>query len=421
LEELIGSRPLFEPYDVLLLATGFVLLITTLGRDLLDRLNFSKTFLYLAVGLVAGPLLLNLGPEDPFNAIEVFERVSEMGVILSLIVLGIRIGRPISWSGWQSTVRLILIVMPATIFAIALTGQWMFGLAVGPAILLGAILAPTDPILAGPLEEQSPEDESEDRFGLSSEAGLNDGFAFPFVYLGLYATVRLPEWPEWIGYWLLQDLLYAAVLALPLGWFLGILCGRLFIARSRAGGVSNKRLDFIPLALLFAVYGLTEVLGGYGFLAAFTTGLGFRRALSEATEILARFANFTDSVDDLFKAVVLIMLGSFLRWGDFAAVGWPLLIFPLIVIFLIRPALTLLATLGGGFSRIDRVYWGWFGVRGIGSIYYMSYAFGQGVEDSVARTIFAITTATILMSSLFHGVSMRPFLHRFAPGLKVEE
>jgi sodium/hydrogen antiporter len=421
LEELIGSRPLFEPYDLLLLATGFVLLVTTLGRDLLDRLNFSKTLLYLAVGLLAGPLVLNYGPEDPFDAIEVLERVSEMGVILSLIVLGIRIGRPISWSGWQSTVRLILIVMPATIFAIGLIGQWMFGLAVGPAILLGAILAPTDPILAGPLEEQSPEDESEERFGLSSEAGLNDGFAFPFVYLGLYATVRLPGWQEWIGSWLLQDVFYACALSLPLGWFLGILCGRLFVARSRAGGVSNKRLDFIPLALLFGVYGLTEVIGGYGFLAAFTTGLGFRRALDGDMDTLTRFANFTDSVDDLFKAVVLIMLGSFLRWGDFVAVGWSLLIFPLIVIFLIRPVLTFLATLGGGFNTIDRAYWGWFGVRGIGSIYYMSYAFGQGVEDEVARTIFAITTATILMSSLFHGFSMRPFLHRIVPGMEVEE
>jgi sodium/hydrogen antiporter len=121
----------------------------------------------------------------------VLERVAELAVIISLIVLGIRIGRPLSWSGWQSTLRLILIVMPATILAAALTGMWLLGLALGPAILLGAILAPTDPILAGPLEEESLEDESEDRFGLSSEAGLNDGFAFPFIYLGLYLT-----WPR---------------------------------------------------------------------------------------------------------------------------------------------------------------------------------------------------------------------------------
>jgi sodium/hydrogen antiporter len=415
------SHPFFEEYDLLLLLLGLVLLLTTLGVALLKRFNLTTTMVYIALGLLAGPLFLDLAPQDPREAIPVLKRVSELAVILSLIVVGIRIGRPLTWDGWRSTTRLILIVMPATIATIALAGHWLFGLAFGPAILLGAVLAPTDPILAGPLEEHSLDDESEDRFGLSSEAGFNDGFAFPFIYLGLYATLSLAEWRSWIGYWVVMDLLYAVVLALPVGWYLGLFCGRWFLERASKGEVSEKRLDFVPLALLLAVYGLVEALGAYGFLAAFTTGLGLRRALDEEHEQLGRLANFTEAVDGLLKAVLLVMLGALLRLEDFLPLGWPLLLFPLLVILLIRPALTYAATARGNFDRSDRIYWSWFGIRGLGSIYYLSYALDNGIEEPLAGTLFAITVATILASALLHGFSLRPFIRRFEGEEDVEE
>jgi sodium/hydrogen antiporter len=401
--------------------TGAALLVTTLAVSLLDRINLSKTFIYLGVGLLAGPLALDLSPEDPLDVLAVLERLAELGVILSLLVVGMRIGRPISWSGWRSTARLVLIVMPATIFLVALAGSWWFGLALGPAILLGAVLAPTDSILAGPLEERSPEDEAEERFGLSSESGLNDGFAFPFVYLGFYLTTQRQEWQDWLAYWLVVDLLYAVAIAPPLGFLLGWATGRSYLRLSAAGTVSNKRRQFVPLALLLAVYGFVEVIGAYGFLAAFTAGLGFRRALQQETEALTYFSDFTDSIDDLVKAAALIMIGALLRWSDFVDVGWGVVLFPLLFILLIRPGLTWLATVGGGFSSVARAYWAWFGIRGIGSIYYLSYALVRGVEGDVARLLFTLTVATILVSSLLHSFSMRPILHRLEPGQVVEE
>jgi sodium/hydrogen antiporter len=411
----------FDAYDLLLVLVGLTLLAITLGAHLMERLNLNSSYLYLLVGVAAGPLLLGLGPDDPLQAIPVLERVAELAVIISLIVLGLRIGRPLSWQGWRSTSRLILLVMPATIAAVAGLAILLFGLALGPAVLLGAILAPTDPILAGPLEEESTEEDPEDRFGLSSEAGLNDGFAFPFVYLGLYLTLRPDEWTAWMGAWLLWDLLFAVGLGLPAGWFLGRACGRLYVRLLRRDHVSHKRRRFVPLALLFAAYGAVEALGGYGFLAAFTAGLGFRRAFQDHPDQLTPFADFTESVDELAKAAVLVLMGALIPWTAIWALRGPLLAFALALLLVLRPGLTLLATLGGGFRGGDRAYWAWFGIRGIGSVYYLSYALRVGPERPELELLLVITLATVLASIFAHGLSVRPYLARFRGVESVEE
>jgi sodium/hydrogen antiporter len=419
---MLDSQPFLASYDLLLFGVGVALLLTTVGFGWLERLNVSKAFVYLAVGLLAGPLLLDLAPDDPLDATPVLERVAELGVIISLVVIGIRIGRPISWSNWQSTVRLILIVMPLTIAAVALSGAWLLGLALGPAILLGAILAPTDPVMAGALEEHSLEDEREDRFGLSTEAGFNDGFAFPFVYLGLYLIIERDDWQGWLAEWVVQDLLWAIAAALPLGWIAGQRCGRWYLSQRRSGAVSHKRRAFIPLALLLAVYGLTEAIGAYGFLSAFTVGLGFRRAFASNIDELEHFTNFNDALDDLIKAVVLIMLGALVRWDDITRLGWPLLAFVLVLLVVIRPGLTLAATAFSSFRTLHRLNWAWFGIRGIGSLYYLTYALNAGIDDNdLARTLLGITFATVLASSLLHGITLRPFLTRFAGEHDVED
>jgi sodium/hydrogen antiporter len=408
-------------YDLLLTFVGLALLLITLGRRLLERLNINSTYIYLFAGLLAGPLLLGLAPEDPLTAAPALERVAEMAVIISLVVLGIRIGRPISWDGWQATARLILIGMPLTIIAVTAAAFWILGLPLGPAVLIGAIMAPTDPILAGPLEEHSPEEDPEDEFGLSSEAGLDDGLAFPFIYLGLYLTLQPGEWQSWGVEWFLVDLAYAVGMALPLGWLAGRLCGDVYVKLARQDAVSHTRRLFVPLALLLAVYGLVEALGGYGFLAAFTAGHGFRHAFEDHPDRLRAFADFTESVDELVKGAVLLMVGALMPWSELWAQKGHVLAFALTLILVLRPGLTLLATLGGRFTVEERGYWAWFGIRGIGSIYYLTYALGQGVEDDLARTLFIVVMGTVLVSIIVHGLSVRPVLARLKPGEPAEE
>jgi sodium/hydrogen antiporter len=411
----------FQSYDLLLAFAGAALLLITLGHRLLERLNINSTYLYLLAGVLAGPLLLDMAPDDPLVAVPVLERVTEMAVIIGLVVLGIRIGRPISWRGWQSTARLILVVMPGTIIGVAAAGIWILGLPLGPAVLLGAILAPTDPILAGPLEETSAEEDPEDRFGLSTEAGLNDGMAFPFVYLGVYLTLRPDDWQAWAAEWLIFDLIYAVGMALPIGWIAGRICGHTYVALARRDTISRSRRLFVPLALLLAVYGMVEALGGYGFLAAFTAGHGFRHAFEDHPDRLTAFADFTESVDELAKGAVLILVAALIPWAALWALGWTLLAFALALLLVLRPGLTVLAMAGSPFSRRERGYWAWFGIRGIGSVYYLTYALGQGVEGAAAEMLFIVTIGTVLVSIVAHGLSVRPALAWLKPGEPAEE
>jgi sodium/hydrogen antiporter len=414
------GREFFDAYDLLLVALGVVLVLTTVFAGWLKRFAISSTLLYLGVGLITGPALLGLAPADPLEAMPVLERVAELAVIMSLVVLGIRIGTPITWRKWQPTARLILIVMPATIVGVAFLAHWLLGLPLGPAILLGAVLAPTDPILAGPLEEESLEQEDRDRFGLSSEAGLNDGFAFPFVYLGLALTFAPDDVGSWIGRWIAVELLYGVVVALPLGFFLGKGIGRMYVRRHRRNGISDKRREFTPLALLLLTYGFVEAIGAYGFLAAFATGLGFRRELQVEFAALESFANFTEAVDDLVKAVALVVVGALIRLSDLLEVGWALLAFALLLILLLRPALTIIATVKGGFTRLERGFWAWFGIRGIGSMYYLAYALNRGIDPETGRVLFAIVVGTVLISTIVHGFTVAPFLRRFEGEENVE-
>lgn len=411
LHELNLTQRFADGYDLLLVGTGLGLLLTAFGKPLLDRFNLNTTFVYLLLGLLAGPLLLDITPTDPLEAMPGLERIAELGVIISLMVIGIRIGRPLRWRAWRSTWRLILVVMPVTIGLIALSGHWLLGLAIGPAVLLGAVLAPTDPILAGPLEEHDLADEEEHRFGLSSESGLNDGFAFPFVYLGLYLTSHLSEWESWIGLWAVRDMLYAVLMALPAGWILGRIVGIIYLKLLPRSG--RRWRHFTPLGLLLVSYGLVEALGGYGFLAAFTAGLGFRQVMEKDWDRLEMFADFTESVDELLKVVILVTLGALLRWDDFVTLGWLLPAFALLLLFVIRPGLVWASTARAGFSTHDRLYWAWFGLRGIGSIYYLSYAINSGLDDDTARLLFTVVAGVIITSSVLHGLTVRPYQRRY--------
>jgi len=399
-------------YDALMVLAGLALLGTTLGLRTLNRLNFPKFFVYFPVGILAGPYVLGLAPQDPLDGMEVLERVTEFAVIVSLVVAGLKIGRPLRWGPWRSTARLILLVMPLSIGAIALVAHVLLGLPLGPAILLGAILAPTDPVLAGAVQLDRPSEDDEGRFGLTSEAGLNDGFAFPFVYLGLYLTLRGDEWPGLGYYWLLKDLLYAIVVALVAGYVLGRLGGRWFLWRADEDAVSRHRREIIPLALLLVAYGAVQIVGGYGFLSAFASGLGFRHAIREEHDDLRVFTDVTGLFEALAEAASIILLGALFRGADVLGVGLGGVALALALILVLRPAIVWASTARGGFRRQDRALWAWFGIRGIGSLYYLAYAITFGLDDPLARMLFGTVMIVVLLSNVLHGVTAYPTVRR---------
>jgi NhaP-type Na+/H+ or K+/H+ antiporter len=257
-------------YVLQLLVIGLVLLGVTLGSGWITRLPLSYALIYLVVGIALSPYGLNIiqiRPDAKF-----LERLTEIVVLVSLFSCGLKMNRPLTVWAWRSTIRLIGLLMPLTIFAVAAVGHWLLGLDWGIAILLGAILAPTDPVLASEVQLFDPEDRDELRFGLTSEGGLNDALAFPFVYFGLH-WLENDRWQEWFPQWAALDLVWAVAIGTVMGFLVPKVIVRIDHYLQKARPVDDLMEDFIALSIILLTYGLTEIVGGYGFMAVFVAGI----------------------------------------------------------------------------------------------------------------------------------------------------
>ncbi|MBA3294480.1 MAG: cation:proton antiporter, partial [Geodermatophilaceae bacterium] len=268
-----------DPYAIALVFAGIALFAAIGALSHQRERAFSASLIYLGLGLTGAVIIELLGVQwvAPLRDTSLIEHLTEFAVIVALFGTGLRLERALHPRGWGSVARLLGIVMPLTIAAVALFGTQVMGLSLGAAIILGAALAPTDPVLAGDVGVGPPgeEDEHEPRFAVTAEAGLNDGLAFPFVFLGAFVAAQGGS--DWIWQWLAADVAYAILVGVVLGAAGGyaIAAGVVWLRDRR---LMNDALDgWIAVAAVLLVYGLTEVAGAYGFLAAFAAGVGFRR------------------------------------------------------------------------------------------------------------------------------------------------
>ena len=401
----------WEPglYELLLLVGGTVVLVGAVLLSIQRGRPFSAALAYLTVGMLVGLLLRMFGEPwyDPLDDAEFFSRAAEIAVIVSLFGAGVKLDRPFSWRGWRTTVLLLAVAMPLTIAGMALIGSWVIGMTVGSAILLGAVLAPTDPVLAddvqvgGPMEEE-PEDEA--RFAITAEAGLNDGLAFPFVMLAMFFYERgAPSIGEWWLEWLSADLVYAIVVGVAMGALTGRVIASATYRVIDRGWLSNPFDAFVAIGAIFAVYGVTELVEGYGFLAVFAAGVAFRR-YEEGHEVNRRLHEVTQVIEKLAELSVLLLLGSVLPVGGVLELGAPVFLAALALLFVIRPLAVAVSTIATRLSWRERLFIGWFGIRGIGSIYYLGFAFAV-LTPIDARPLFSVVAVTIVASVLLHGMS----------------
>ncbi|MBW3613339.1 MAG: cation:proton antiporter [Chloroflexi bacterium] len=401
----------FDPglYELLLLVGGAVILAGAVLLSIQKGRPFSAAIVYLAVGIGIGLFLRARGIAwyEPIEDAEVFSRAAEVAVIVSLFGAGVKLDRALTWRGWRTTVLLLAIAMPLTIVGVALLGGWIIGMTAASAILLGAVLAPTDPVLAedvqvgGPMENE-PEDEA--RFSLTAEAGMNDGLAFPFVMFAIFAYEeglgRIGEW--WLE-WLTADLLYAVIVGLALGAIAGRALAAVTYRVIDRGWLDNPFDAFVAIGAIFAVYGVTELTEGYGFLAVFAAGVAFRR-YEAGHEVNRRLHEVTLVVEKLAELSVLLLLGSVLPIGGVVELGWPVLLTVAGILFAVRPAAVLISLLASGLPWSRRLFIAWFGIRGIGSIYYLGFAFAI-LTPLDAREVFSVVAVTIISSVLLHGLS----------------
>jgi sodium/hydrogen antiporter len=390
-----------------LLVIGLLLLFVTLGSGWITRLPLSYALIYLVTGIILSPYGFNLIQVRP-NA-EFLERLTELVVIISLFSCGLKMNRPLNTWAWQSTVRLIGVLMPICIAAVAAIGYWGFGMGLGSAILLGAILAPTDPVLASEVQLSDPEDRDELRFGLTSEGGLNDALAFPFVYFGLY-WINDPQWGNWFFNWVAIDLIWAIGAGIGMGVIVAYSVVWIDKRLQRVQRVDALMEDFVALSIIFLTYSLTEVVNGYGFLAVFVAGIVARRAYRNPEKQHSQL-EFTETLEKLTEVGTILLLGSLLRVEPILKYSQPGLVIAILLLFVIRPIGSWLSTRGQQTNPIRPWLFGWFGVRGVGSLYYLFYSLGEGLKDEVGEQIAWITIITILLSVVLHGVTATPVMN----------
>lgn len=403
---------LVEHYKLWIFAIGLVVLAVAWLPLLLKKLPLSLPIIFVALGMAIFSLTdLAIFSPLPVEAPVLIEKATEFIVIISLMGAGLKIGRPLTWANWKITTRLLVIVMPLTILAISLSGYWVLGLPLASAMLLGACLAPTDPVLASDVQIERPDgdDSDEARFALTSEAGLNDALAFPFVYLAIVAATAGLSVSS-VGLWLWQDVVWRLAVGGLAGMAGGWLLGQIIYNLPQDTRLSRTGDGFIALGSTLAIYALAEFAHGYGFLAVFIAGLMLRRS-ADGDDFNSQLHDFADETERLVMMVLLVLFGGMLTGGGLLSnIGWDTITVAALVLLVIRPVIGWLALIDIRRHALERFVIAFFGIRGLGSVYYLAFALNHG--DFAEQTILWETVGLIVVGSIvLHGLSVTPVMH----------
>lgn len=417
---------------------GALLVVMALSDSMLQRLPLTTAMLYVVVGVVLGPLVLGWFELDPIDDARLIERCAEVVVIISLFAAGLKLRAPLNQKRWLVPVGLAFGSMTLTVALITLVGTTLLGLPVGAAVLLGAVLAPTDPVLASDVQVDHPKDRDLVRFSLTGEAGLNDGTAFPFVMLGL-GLLGLHELGTAGWRWLAVDVVWAIGAGVGIGALLGTLVARVVLYLRREHKEAVGLDDFLALGLITLAYGLAIALHAYGFLAVFAAGLAVRRierrhtgdappadvaAASEAEDaehaathpdtapayMAQAVLGFSEQLERIGTVGVVLLVGTMLMPSVLAL---PVLWFAPLLLLVIRPLAVGPVVWLSGLSGMRGRLIAWFGIRGIGSIYYLAYAISHGVPEQEAQALVAITLWVVATSIVVHGISTTPLMRLY--------
>jgi NhaP-type Na+/H+ or K+/H+ antiporter len=409
-----------EPFYLALLLAGVAVIAAVGALSHQHEHAFSASVIYLVLGLGAALIVEALGVDwlEPGDDHTLLERLSELALIIALFGTGLKLDRALTLREWSGVGRLLLVAMPLTIGAVALFGSFVMGLGAGAAIMLGACLAPTDPVLAGDIGVGPPgdEEEREPNFSITGEAGLNDGLAIPFLVLG--AFVAGEEGSGWVVEWLAADVLYAVGLAFALGAAVGYGLGAVAV-RLRDRRLFDPRFDgWLAIAAVLVIYGLTELASADGFVAAFAGGVAFRR-YEHGHEYNARVHEGAEVVEKFAELALVLLVGSLVTVQGMEAPGLEGWLLVPVLLAVLRPASVVVALLGSGLRAGERTWIAWFGVRGVGSVNYAAVALGLGVLTAQeGETVFWSTIITVIVSIVVHGVTATALSRRWLEGHK---
>ncbi|MCB8839349.1 sodium:proton antiporter [Aurantimonas sp. VKM B-3413] len=393
----------------LLIAGGAVLVLGILSGYVKNRLWITETALCLLVGVIIGPAVLNFVDmsDTPGDRFVVMQEVARLTLGLAVMGAALRLPAGFEIARWRD-------------MALALGGgmlvMWLAGagLAIGilgfsllPALLLGAILAPTDPVLAGSIVSgQSAVNSVPTRVRniLSAESGGNDGLGMLFVMLPLLLLTKDSHdaWLEWATRVLFWEIIFAVVIGALIGW----LAGRLLIWAYEQPYSETQSTVTVGLSLSITVLAAVKLMGSDGILAVFAAGLVFNRFISERE---TRQGHAQEAMGRFFDLPVFILFGVMLPWGEWYQLGWPGLAFAIALIFLRRPPFWLFLarpmTCVRGWA--ETAFVGWFGPMGVASIYYAIMA----MHETGRHEFWPIATLAVAVSATVHGVTATPLSH----------
>ncbi|QYF95401.1 cation:proton antiporter [Massilia sp. PAMC28688] len=417
---------------------GSLMLARGLAATTISRSPFTSAIVYLGVGLLLGPVVLNLFSFDPIKESHLLETLTEIAVLISLFSAGVKMPVPIDLKRWAPALRLAFLSMSINVGLVAAFAYYVLNLPLGAGVLLGAVLAPTDPVLATDVQVRHPDDRDKLRFTLTCEAGMNDGTAFPFVMLGL-GLLGAHELGEFGWRWLAIDVIWAIVGAVALGALGGAALGKISWMLRGKDPKHEVLDDFVGLGMIAVVYGVCILSKTYGFLAIFAAGVALRQTelvlsgahkdrqgllvaeegskdpSEEVVTVSAESLVFKEHLERLSELTLVLLLGGMVSIQNW---NWQTVSMGLFLFFVARPVSVALGLWRSDASLRIRAITGWFGVRGIGSIYYLMYAINHGLPRHLASDLIQLTIVVVMMSIVLHGTTVTPLLDKFWPTKK---
>ena len=404
-----------ERYILFLFGVGILVLLVAWLPLALRKMPLSLAIICVGLGAAVFSLDWFDFEPDPRTYDGIVERLTEAVVIIALMGAGLKLDRPIGLRAWATTWRLIGLAMPLTILAITLVAIYGLHFPVAVALLFAAALAPTDPVLASDVQVGRPRsgEDGEVRFGLTSEAGLNDGLAFPFVHLALVfaaaAAASAQPWPDMsaLGEWLLLDVVWRIAAGVAIGWLTGRALGWLTFDMPR-WQLSGTGDGLVAIGATLATYAIAETFYAYGFLAVFVSALVLRNS-ERNHRYHEALHDFAEQVERLLMMLILVLFGGAIATGIFSDLTWTDVAVALGIIFVIRPLAGWISLIGMEHSRRERALLAFLGIRGIGSFYYVAYGINHG-DLGPSERLWGLTGLVVILSILIHGITATPLM-----------
>jgi NhaP-type Na+/H+ or K+/H+ antiporter len=401
-----------DPYVLGLTAAGLLIALVAWLPLALKKLPLSLPI--VCIGL--GALLFQFAPiplvPSPIRYPEFVERFTEFVVIIALMGAGLKLDRIFSWRRWNITWRLLAPTMLLTIAAITALGVYVLNLPLPLALLLGGALAPTDPVLAADVQVGPPKtgEEDEVRFGLTSEAGLNDGFAFPFVHLAIALAAAATTGKPWATEWLLHNVLWETIAAVAIGYLVGRIFGWITFHIPAESKLAQTGDGVIAIAATLITYGVCELAHCYGFLGVFVAALAIRHS-HRSHDFQRDMHDFTEQVERIAMMAGLLLFGGALVSGLLGSLGWTEVLVALLILLVVRPVTGLIGLIGFKADTSEKLTLAFFGIRGVGSFYYLAYGLNH-MPGSGGERLWSVMGLVVLLSILLHGLTVTPVMRQ---------